>query len=132
PRPNLMPAMIRRILAATLVLTALTALTACAPTTSPPLTPPSDKLVLQPTTFAALNAWSTTGARAALSAFAASCAKLMQRADADSFGGAPDYGTVAEWRPACSASLNSADMSEAGARGFFDTWFTPALATNNG
>jgi membrane-bound lytic murein transglycosylase A len=122
--------MIRRsALAATLVLSALTA---CAPTTSPPVSQPSDKLVLQPTTFSALSAWNTSDPRAALSAFAASCAKLVQRADADPFGGGADYGTIAEWKPACNASLNAADMSEAGARGFFDRWFTPALATNNG
>src|SRR4029077_1712799 len=33
---------------------------------------------------------------------------------------------------ACNAALNSADMSEAGARGFFERNFTPVLATNNG
>jgi membrane-bound lytic murein transglycosylase A len=123
--------MIRRaLLAATLTLLALTA---CAPTTSPPpATPPSDKLVLQPTTFAALANWSSTDPRTALSAFAASCARIMQRADADKFGGSPDYGTVAEWKAACNASLSSADMTEAGARAFFERWLTPALASNNG
>ena len=121
--------MIRRaFLTATLVL----ALAACAPTTTPPPTQATDKLVLQPTTFSSLTAWSAADMRKAYDAFTASCAKLVQRADTDRFGGSEDYGTVADWKPACTAALNSSDMTEAGARGFFDRFFTPARATNSG
>jgi len=120
----------RALLAATLTLSALAA---CAPSVTPPAPqPPSDKLVLQPVSFAALEHWNASDPRAAHAAFAASCARLMQRSDAEPFGGNAGYGTVADWKPACAASLNSADMSEAGARGFFAQWFTPAMATNNG
>src|SRR5690242_6559103 len=125
-----MPAMIRRIsLTAAIVMLALAA---CAPTTAPPPTQSTDKLVLQPTTFAALSAWNATDVRKAYAAFAASCAKIAQRNDADRFGGSDDYGTVGDWKPACNAALNSADMTDAAARGYFDRFFTPALATNNG
>jgi len=121
--------MIRRALISAIVV--LSALTACAPTTTPPTTQSTDKLVLQPTTFAALPGWSAADVRAAHSAFAASCARLMQRGDGDHFGGSEDYGTVAEWKPACNAALNAADMSAVGARGFFEGQFTPAMARNN-
>ena len=121
--------MIRKALLTT---TVLMALTACAPTTSPPPTQQTDKLTLQPVEFSALNSWGSTDPRGALSAFAASCARLMQRDDADSFGGSAEYGVVAEWKAACAAALNSADMSEAGARAFFERNFTPVLASNNG
>ncbi len=121
--------MIRRALISSILL--LSALTACAPTTTPPTTQSTDKLVLQPTSFAALPGWSSADVRAAHSAFAASCAKLMQRADGDGFGGAAEYGKVAEWKAPCSVALNSADMTEAGARAFFEQNFTPAAARNN-
>lgn len=108
-------------------------LTACAPTGTPPAPqPPSDKLVLQPMSFDKLEQWRASDPRAALSAFAATCARLVQRKDDDAFGGAADYGVVRDWKPACNATLNSADMTAQGARSFFEAWFTPALATNNG
>ncbi len=108
-------------------------LAACAPTGAPVLPQaPADKLVLQPSSFAALDGWQISDPRRALAAFAASCARMMHRADADALGGSADYGTVADWKPACTATLNSADMSAEGARGFFGQWFVPVLATNHG
>jgi membrane-bound lytic murein transglycosylase A len=121
--------MIRRI---SLIAILALALAACAPTTTLPPTQSTDKLVLQPTTFAALSDWNATDVRKAYTAFAASCAKIVQRSDADRFGGSEDYGTVADWKPACNAALNSGDMTDAAARGYFDRFFTPALATNDG
>ena len=122
--------MIRRALTATAVVLALSA---CAPTTTPPpAAPPADKLIFQPMTFATLTGWSAADVRPAYEAFAASCAKIAQRNDAEPFGGSAEYGTVADWKPACTAALNSADMTDAAAHGFFDRYFTPARATNNG
>jgi len=121
--------MIRKAL---LTATLCAALAACAPTTAPPTTTPSDKLVLQPTTFGALAAWGASDMRGAFAAFSASCAKLLQRADDERFGGGEDYGTVGDWKPACAASQIRGDFAPEAARGFFEHWFTPVLATNNG
>jgi membrane-bound lytic murein transglycosylase A len=123
--------MIRQsILVATLTLFALAA---CAPTVTPPAPqPPSDKLVWQPASFAALDRWRQSDLRTALGAFAATCAKLVQRKDDDSFGGSVGYGYVRDWKPACTASLASGDLTADAVRGFFERWFTPAMATNDG
>jgi membrane-bound lytic murein transglycosylase A len=108
-------------------------LAACAPTVAPVLPqPPTDKLVLQATSFAALDQWDASDPRAALRAFAASCAKIMQRPDADAFGGSAEYGTAGDWKAACAAALNAHDFPADAARGFFGQWFTPAVAANHG
>src|SRR5207253_10651968 len=82
--------------------------------------------------FAALDQWGGSDPRAALSAFAASCGKIMKRPDAEAFGGSPDYGIVGDWKPACAATLNTHDFPADAARGFFGAWFTPAAVTNHG
>ncbi|MBI1210303.1 MAG: murein transglycosylase [Alphaproteobacteria bacterium] len=121
--------MIRRV---SITLGIFFALSACAPSPSPPTTQPPDKLVFQPATFAALSGWDNAGVRSAYAAFGATCAKLVLRDDATPFGGSADYGIVADWKPACTAALNSPNLSDAAARGFFSRYFTPVRATNNG
>jgi membrane-bound lytic murein transglycosylase A len=106
---------------------------ACAPTNAPVLPQPSaDKLVLEAVQLSALDQWSANDPRLALKAFAGSCVKLVQRPDTESFGGSPEYGTVADWKPACTAALGAHDFSPDAARGFFGQWFTPAIASNRG
>ena len=120
----------RPLLAATLTLTVLAA---CAPTGAPVLPQaPVDKLIFQATSFAALDQWSASDPRPALAAFAASCAKIVHRPDADAFGGGVEYGTVGDWKPACAAALNARDLPADAARGYFGQWFAPAVATNHG
>jgi membrane-bound lytic murein transglycosylase A len=100
----------------------LFALFACAPRPPPP-----DHLTLSPASFAALPQWREDGTAAALSAFARSCVQLAKEPPTAPLGVA---GTAADWQSACAALPQSTD--DAAARRYFETWFVPWLAGNNG
>lgn len=89
-----------------------------------------DLLVLKRTSFSVLADWTSSDVRPALQAFQRSCVKLKARADTQGFGGVPAYGTVGDWRLACSSALQAEVQSADAARGFFETWFVPAQAFN--
>ncbi|HZB93883.1 MAG TPA: murein transglycosylase A [Stellaceae bacterium] len=100
----------------------LLALFACAP-----LPPAPDHLILSPTSFDALPGWNEDDSAAALAAFGRSCAVLAKEPPTASLGIA---GTVAQWQAAC-AALPPAGAAAA-ARQYFETWFQPWEASNNG
>lgn len=108
--------------------------TACAPLGGPETTKPSpaDELVLKRSDFGALADWRSADPRGAFSAFIGSCRRLIARGDSDAFGGVAAYGTVGDWRSACSAALQLKPASADAARAFFETWFAPAQASNRG
>jgi membrane-bound lytic murein transglycosylase A len=88
------------------------------------LHPEPGPLKLSPARFADLPGWSDTSQRAALSAFQRSCAAMAAKPDSDAMG---SYGgTLADWRAPCAAA---AVTSPAGARAFFEHWFTPVAVT---
>lgn len=89
-----------------------------------------DELTLKRADYAALEGWAAGDVRPAFAAFATSCKKIVARKDDDKFGGADVYGTVKDWRPACSAALKTKPGDDAAARKFFETWFEPAIAAN--
>jgi membrane-bound lytic murein transglycosylase A len=91
--------------------------------------PQPDLITLAPASFADLPGWWQDGVGAAVPAFARSCAVLAKRPGETVLGIA---GKVADWLPACTAlaALDGAD--NAAARRFFETWFRPWKAGNNG
>ncbi|MFM9865758.1 MAG: murein transglycosylase A [Micropepsaceae bacterium] len=111
----------RAVSAAVLILTA-----GCAPLKSVIGEKPADELRFERTSFAKLDGWTAGDPKAALAAFVASCKRVVKRNDGDTFGGVAAYGTVGEWRGACSAVL----QTSGDARQFFEAWFEPVMASN--
>jgi membrane-bound lytic murein transglycosylase A len=107
------------------------AVAACKPLTGIVSDKP-DELALRPAAFAALEDWPRADVRAAFGAFQASCGRIAARADGDGFGPVAAYGTVGDWRSACSAALQTKPESADEARRFFEAWFAPAQASNKG
>lgn len=107
-------------------------ISACAPVSgpAPEKAAPSDELVLRPVAFAGLSGWTSADAGPAFNAFAASCKRIATRNDGDGFGGVAAYGTVRDWRPACTAAANAGPLSATTLRQFFEIWFVPAQAAN--
>lgn len=92
-----------------------------------PRPPPPDRLSLAPARFSDLEGWRQDQPEAALAAFARSCAALLKMPAATALGVA---GTAADWQAPCAALPPAADA--AAARSFFETWFQPWRASNNG
>lgn len=93
--------------------------------------PPPPRLTLTPARFSDLVGWQQDHVARALAAFVKSCNELTGRA-ADTTIGPPVLGlTAAAWRPACRAASDVAS-GDAAARAFFERYFTPYLAGNNG
>jgi membrane-bound lytic murein transglycosylase A len=92
-----------------------------------PRPPPPDRLSLAPARFSDLADWQQDQPEAALAAFARSCAALLKAPETTALGVA---GTAADWQAPCAALPEKADA--AAARGFFETWFRPWKAGNNG
>jgi membrane-bound lytic murein transglycosylase A len=108
-------------------------LSACAPVATPPPAEKAalpDELSLKPVNFAALSGWAAVDARPAFNALVTSCKRLAARKDGDPFGGAPAYGSVGDWRPACAAATGAGPLSADALRQFFEAWFVPAQAAN--
>jgi membrane-bound lytic murein transglycosylase A len=91
------------------------------------LAPP---LRLTPVAFSDLPDWRTSDPRAALSAFARSCAVLSLKQPAEPMGGIGYAGSVGDWLAACRA-LPSGSVSAHTARRFFESWARP-VAIGNG
>lgn len=115
-----------RDVAAGLVL--LLALFACKPRPPPP-----DRLTLAPASFAELPAWQQDDAASALAAFRRSCAiVLASKQPAENPLGNGSAGTLADWQPICTAATTLDAQDSVAARGFFEAWFRPYKAGNNG
>lgn len=114
-----MPRTARNGAAAALLLLSLFACT--------PRPPPPDHLSLAPARFSDLKDWQQDQQEAALAAFARSCAVLLKAPAATTLGVA---GTAADWQAPCAALPPTPDA--AAAREFFETWFQPWQAGNNG
>jgi len=100
------------------------AVATCAP--SPP-----QKLILQPVAFSDLDGWTTETHADALPALAKSCGRLKSMPAGRSVGAGELTGSVAEWRALCAAAAET-PTDQAAARRYFETWFKPYLATDNG
>ena len=105
----------------------IVALAACAPTKPP--TP--DRLVLRPANFGDLAGWTSDGMGEALAALKKSCTRRLRFADDAPVGPQGMAGTVADWRPPCTAAAAVDERDDAAARGFFEAWFRPYRCANN-
>jgi membrane-bound lytic murein transglycosylase A len=112
----------RKVRDAAAAATLLLALFACTPRPPPP-----DHLTLAPARFDDLAEWNSDGEGAALAAFARSCAVLTKAPPATAMGPA---GRAADWQAPCAALPKASDDDSA--RRFFETWFRPWQAGNNG
>jgi membrane-bound lytic murein transglycosylase A len=95
--------------------------------------PPPDRLTLTAASFADLPGWQADDVAAALAAFLETCGRILlskQPLSAPLGNGAG--GTVGDWQPPCAALATLADKDAGSARRFFETWFRPWLAGNNG
>lgn len=107
------------------------ALAACAPKP-----PPADRLTLHPVRFADLEGWADDRHGEALAALRLSCARLGDLPGETAMGSADGlragFGTVSDWRAVCAEADAALAAGGSSARGFFERWFTPNLAGNNG
>lgn len=103
-------------------------------------------LTLEPTAFSALPGWVDDDPSPALIAFRKSCTEIERRdrnapfaavaGDLDPTFSAPAdrarFGSVADWRPICTAAQQPRADNPEPARVFFEKWFRPHRAGNNG
>lgn len=116
------------------------ALAGCAPSPvrQPPPSGPSagparpDRQDLRPARFEELPGWQDESAAAVLPALLRSCDRLLKLPQDKSIGQDGAGGTVADWYTPCVAARRLSVNDHATARLFFESWFTPFLATNNG
>ena len=115
-----------RLFAAALV----AGLAACTPAEPPP--PPAAKLTLTRTSFDRLPGWREDTHSAVLPALGRSCALLRDLPAERPLGAGGTGGTVGHWRAICAALARVAGGDDAAARRFFEAWFVPYLAADNG
>ncbi|MBC7906987.1 MAG: MltA domain-containing protein [Rhodospirillaceae bacterium] len=126
-----------------LALIMLALVSACAPATVRPPAPwvapapaPStagpERLDLRPGSFSDLPGWRDDTLGAALPALVRTCDRLTKRPFDESIGLDGAGGTVGDWHSPCSAARRLSVNDHETARAFFEAWFTPFLATNNG
>jgi membrane-bound lytic murein transglycosylase A len=121
----------------------LALLSACAPETVrqpapwPTVTPPGgtlgpERLDLRPGSFSDLPGWRDESVGNALPALVRSCDRLIKLPFDKSVGLDGSGGTVGDWYSPCSAARRLSVNDHETVRAFFEAWFTPFLATNNG
>lgn len=95
-------------------------------TQEPETISPSDDgaLVLEPARFSDLAGWRDDDVAAALPAVRRSCPRILRGDDARPVGPNSRFGTVGDWRPACSALAVVSDDDTAGARAAFEAHFS--------
>lgn len=91
-----------------------------------------ERMDLRPGTFDQLPGWRDDTAGAALPAMIRSCDRMMKLPFDKSIGMDGAGGTVGDWYTPCAAARRLAVNDHDTARLFFEAWFTPYLATNNG
>jgi membrane-bound lytic murein transglycosylase A len=96
------------------------------------LSPERDRLVLEESEFTALPGWGKNNMAGALPAFRKSCERLQGLPGNRKLGGRVVGGRVADWRAVCTAATELKDTGADDTRHFFETWFEPFRATNNG
>ena len=93
--------------------------------------PPKPALELRPVTFAELPGWAIDRQSEAVPALKRSCGRFAKLPAERSVGPDRLAGTIAEWQPLCAALAALPDGDDAAARGFFETWFAPFLASSS-
>ncbi|MCS6877151.1 MAG: MltA domain-containing protein [Geminicoccaceae bacterium] len=119
---------VRRALAAVLLLAAIAALALWWFRPRPPAEP---ALVLRAARFSDLPGWDEDDPRPALEAFARSCRLLEGRRADETFARDPAFGRVGDWRASCSA-LHGPFADARAARAALERLFRPWLVTDRG
>ncbi|MFQ5912180.1 MAG: murein transglycosylase A [Nitrospinota bacterium] len=112
----------------------MTGISGCGEIFEPPA-PKKNRLVLEKVSFADLPGWTKNNHAGALPAFRKSCDRLKSQPDRRPFGEGNIAGRVADWWAVCAEAARlgeSAPVNDARARAFFEKWFSPFRATNNG
>lgn len=97
-----------------------------------PPPPPPDALTLKPVAFADLPGWTADRVAEAVPAFQRSCAKLKGVPADRPVGPGGVAGKAGDWQTPCAALAALPPADEGAARAFFQDWFTPYAAANNG
>jgi len=100
-----------------------------------PFATEKDKLILEEWTFAHLPGWREDDQADVLTAFLKSCDLIRTQRDGRLFGGKHVAGKVDDWRALCAEAARVQEVeprNEVTARAFFEKWFSPFRATNNG
>lgn len=100
--------------------------------TMPPAPSAPDQFGLIPAQFTDLPGWRDDTAAAVLPALNRTCDRLLKQPNDKSVGQNGMGGTVADWYTPCSAARRIAATDHEAARTFFEGWFFPFLAVNNG
>ncbi|MBK9033817.1 MAG: murein transglycosylase A [Myxococcales bacterium] len=103
----------------------VTAIEPPCPKVTPRPPPPLDRMRFAAATWADLPAWADDRHAAAAAAFARSCPKLAELADAAWVGLDRRFGRARQWRRACAAVADLPAGDDAAARGFFEREFAP-------
>ena len=90
------------------------------------------RLVLSPGNWDDLPGWHEDSAAAVIPALVRSCDRLMKLPMDKSVGNDGLGGVVADWSGACGAVRRIGPRDNVAARAFFQQWFAPFLATDNG
>lgn len=103
-----------------------------APLPAPPPVAGPDRLDLRPMDFSEIPGWAEDTPGAVLPAMVRSCNRLLKLPPDKSVGADGAGGTVSDWYGPCAQVRRLSTADHATARAFFESWFTPFLATNNG
>jgi membrane-bound lytic murein transglycosylase A len=115
----------------------LLAITGCGETpphqaVAPPPTAGASRLTLTPAAWDTLPGWREDTVSAVLPALQRTCDRLAKLPFDRSVGNDGLGGTVADWSAACGAVRHVPARDDAAARIFFQQWFSPFLAADNG
>ncbi len=94
--------------------------------------PAPPQLVLEKTRFGALSGWADDAHGEALGAFLKSCARIDPQPPERPVGDGGFAGTIGDWKALCAAARAVPVGQPHAVRGFFESRFTPWLATDNG
>ena len=98
----------------------------------PGLPPAAEALTLRRVEFSGLPGWRNDDQRAALPALRRSCGALGKLPPERPVGAQKFFGTYGDWRAPCAALAAKGEMDRAAARSFFEQWFAPYAASNEG
>jgi membrane-bound lytic murein transglycosylase A len=91
-----------------------------------------DKLVLQPVAFSQIPAWGEDNRADALATFIKSCGAFDRMQDNDATGEGDLLAPAVVWRELCRKAESVPPGDNALAKRYFEEYFVPARATNNG
>jgi membrane-bound lytic murein transglycosylase A len=94
-----------------------------------PMTP---VLQLDPVAYHDIAGWESDHQVASLRTFAVSCRRILKTDSEKSFGGQSWSGRYADWQEPCQHLPDLEVVDDAGARAFFEEWFSPYVASNQG